>query len=541
MCQLFLFLILVTNPGATEIPQAVKDQVHQKIAEKETPAIVIGYADSTGQTFFAHGVNASGTLDENTIFEIGSITKTFTSLLLALMSQAEELKLDDPIGSLLPNSVTTPKFNDAQITLRQLATHTSSLPRLPQNLSPKNMDNPYADYTVEQLYDSLGQVKPDRSFGSEYAYSNYGVGLLGHLLALRGGKSYEELVKTRICAPLGMTSTTITLDASMQERLIAGHLANGEPTMNWDLPTLAGAGALRSSAADMLRYVKANAAAAQDALGLAMKRTHQQEHQIGENLAIGLGWHLDREFSPLVWHNGGTGGYRSFCGFNSETGTAVVVLTNSPHNMDGIGMHLLEPKKVLPKVTDTIQLSAEQLAEYEGYYELAPEMFIHVFMEGETLFTQITGQPKFALMAESETRFTVRGLPAALNFERGPDGAVTQLVVHQSGRSQPAPLKVGYEPPPQPVAIELPPEVLAEYVGTYQFGPAHVFTLKIEDGVLMAQLTGQPFFPLFAIQKDKFFYKVVPARLSFQRGEEGAISGLTLHQGGMDRPAPRIK
>ncbi len=179
----------------------------------------------------------------DTEFEIGSITKVFTGLLLAEMVERKQVELDEPVARLLGDSFTIPKRDEHEITLVQLATHTSGLPRMPNNFKPKDPLNPYADYTVEQLAEFLAKHKLGREPGKRSSYSNLGMGLLGHALAVKSGKSYEALVRETICQPLGMNDTMITLDAGARKRLAQGHDADGRPAANWDIPALAGAGA----------------------------------------------------------------------------------------------------------------------------------------------------------------------------------------------------------------------------------------------------------------------------------------------------------
>src|SRR5437762_3782146 len=183
---------------------------------------------------FSAGSSGSATpLDGNTVFEIGSITKTFTSALLADMVERGEVKLDDPVSKFLPATVRVPSRGGKQITLLDLATQSSGLPRLPNNLSPKNILNPYADYSVQQLYDFLSHYELTRDIGSQFEYSNLGGGLLGHALSLRAGKSYEALVIERILEPLGMHDTRITLTPEMREHFAVGHSANGTVMPPW--------------------------------------------------------------------------------------------------------------------------------------------------------------------------------------------------------------------------------------------------------------------------------------------------------------------
>ena len=357
------------------------------------------------------------------------------------MVRRGEVKLEDPISKYLPAAVRVPSKNGKQITLLDLATQTSGLPRLPGNMAPKDPKNPYADYSVEQMYDFLSHYELTREIGEKYEYSNLGVGLLGHVLGRRAGVSYEELVTRRILGPLGMKDTAITLSAGMRARLAAGHDAGGEVVPNWDLPTLAGAGALRSTANDMLKFLAANLDAGDGPLSSALRDTHAVRRATGTpELDIGLGWHIFHRFgTDLVWHNGGTGGYHSWMGFIAKKGTGAVVLCNSSSEIDDIGLHLLEPRFPLsqpPKARKEISVEPGLLEACVGEYQLAPTFSITVTREGNALFIQATGQPKLPIYAESETEFFLKAVDAQITFVKE-GGRVTQLVLHQNGRDLP--------------------------------------------------------------------------------------------------------
>jgi CubicO group peptidase (beta-lactamase class C family) len=216
---------------------------------------------------------------DSALLEIGSITKVFTAILLAEMAARGEVNLDDPIRKHLPESVRVPRRGKREITLEDLATHRSGLPRLPANLNPKDMANPYVDYTVEELYSYLSECRLTREPASAYEYSNLGAGLLGHILERVADRPFEELVTERICRRLGMYDTLIRLDSERQRRLTGGHDESGQPARNWDSDTLAGAGALRSTGRDMLVFLAANLGASGlepgDPLALAIDRCQQ--------------------------------------------------------------------------------------------------------------------------------------------------------------------------------------------------------------------------------------------------------------------------
>ncbi len=409
--------------------------------------IVVGLIDPSGKrTVVSVGSAGEGTtraLDANTVFEIGSVTKVFTSTLLADMVRRGEVSLDDPVAKLLPSSVRVPSKDGRDITLLSLATHTSGLPRMPGNFTPKDAGNPYADYTVEQLYQFLGAIQLTRPVGETYEYSNLGAGLLGHALATKLGKSYEAALADRVLSPLGMKDTAITLPAALRSRMSVGHTAGGDVTPDWDLPTLAGAGALRSTVNDMLTFLAANLGSAPPAIRADLESTHTPRHDTGKTGQIGLGWHIRSGTDvEVVWHNGGTGGFHSFAAFDKKRRTAVVVLHNSAASIDDIGFHLLDAQfsltaaKPPAKPRVVIRVAAATLESYVGAYALAPTFVMTVTREGEQLFLQATGQPRFPMFAETETRFFLKVVDAQITFVKDEAGKVIELVLHQGGRDQ---------------------------------------------------------------------------------------------------------
>jgi D-alanyl-D-alanine-carboxypeptidase/D-alanyl-D-alanine-endopeptidase len=292
-----------------------------------------------------------------TLFEIGSITKVFTGILLAEMAARGEVRLEQPVAELLPRDVVVPSRNGRQIRLVDLSTHSSGLPRMPDNFTPGDSGNPYVDYTVAQLYDFLRRHELRRDVGVESEYSNVGVGLLGHALARRAGTSYEALVTTRVLEPLRMTSTKITLSPADVARLAPGHNARGRQVPNWDLAeAFAGAGALRSNVDDMLSFLAANLTPPPETstLGRAIRSAQNAHFKGAGGRTGGLGWGrslLKRERHVLT-HSGGTGGYNTFVGVDPERRLGVVVLSNhipvvlsdQLPPVTRIGLHLLDAR-----------------------------------------------------------------------------------------------------------------------------------------------------------------------------------------------------
>ena len=406
---------------------------------KTNQSIVVAVIDKTGIRFTSYGKTsrASGAKDsdENTIFEIGSITKVFTGTLLAEAVRRGEVKIDDPISKYLPPTVKTPTRGGKEITLLDLATQSSGLPRMPTNFAPKNPQNPYADYTVEQMYGFLSKYELPRLPGAKYEYSNLGMGLLGHILSLRAKMSYEDLVKTRILIPLKMKDTSIALSPAQKMRTAQGFDESDEEISLWDLPTLAGAGALRSTAKDMAKFIAANLNLEKSSLAPDFAAAQKPQREAANNsMKIGLAWHiLQKPDEEIVWHNGGTGGFRSFIGFIRDQKRGVVVLTNSFNSIDDIGMHILDERLPLTKIKPFLLVNEKVLDEYVGKYEFAPNDFLFITRNGDKLFAQGSDQFRFRIFAEPGDKFYNTALSVQMTFNRAEDAKVKSVTVHQNG------------------------------------------------------------------------------------------------------------
>ncbi len=438
-------LLLTAHPVCAQ-PEPLADvEIKQRLAKfigpkKKTPGVAVGLIDGRGGsrilTAGKFDTKDTNSITGDTIFEIGSITKVFTATVLEGMVDHGELKLDDPIGKFLPSSVRTPSRNGKEITLLDLATQSSGLPRLPDNMSvlQRLSSNPYKDYGPKQMYEFLSGYKLKRDIGSKYEYSNLGVGLLGHILELKAGTNYEALVIDRICRPLKMESTGVTLSPSLKSRLAPGHDAGGEIVDNWDFQALAGAGALRSSVNDMLKFLAANMGVARTSLNDTLSRCQEPRRDIESGRKIGLAWHINTD--GVIWHNGGTGGYRSFLGFSKKTGRGVVVLANSTAaDTDGLGLTILGPAAI-----HTItRFDPPAFDQYAGKYQLAPGVIITISREAEHFFAQLTGQDRFEIFPESQADFFFKVVDAQLTFHKDGAGKITHLVLHQNGLDQKAP------------------------------------------------------------------------------------------------------
>ena len=442
-----LGLLASSAPGqAGPLPpdSVIRAILKARVDARMSAGIVVGVIDPTGARRVV-SFGSSGTsrpLDGNSVFEIASITKTFTAAVLADMATHHELSIDDDVNHFLPGTMKAPGRSGRQITLLDLATHSSGLPPYPTNFGPHDPANPFVDYTADQLAAFLPNYTLPRDIGSRYEYSNLGVGLLGYALTHAAGNDLETLYRRRLLEPLKMYDTRVTPSVSMRERLALGHNLGGEVVPNWDTGLLAGAFALKSTAADMLTWIGANLAADVESniplLALSLHTTHVSRRPTTiPATTVGLAWHIvTRNGHVIVWHNGKSGGYSSFAGFDASSRVGVVVLSNSAASIDDIGFHLLLPASPLIPVVPArgeIPLTPAVLDRYVGEYELIPTLHIVVTREGSQLFLQATGQGRLPVFASSEGEFFYKSVDAQVSFEVDASSRTTALVLHQNG------------------------------------------------------------------------------------------------------------
>ena len=349
-----------------EITDQIKALINDRVDKNKTnAAIAIGFIDPNGTQFYGHGRmsnSSNATVDVNTVFSIGSTTKVFTTTLLADMVNKGLVKLDDPIEKYLPSNVTVPQYNGHKITIEDLATHASGLPEFPDNYCPsfnlektggqdsiqyrKNLTNCTKNYTFDQFHQALSSFPLSREPGSKVEYSTFGIGLLGHILALKSNmSSFDELLDHNILDVLGMNDTSFGLSESQKSRLAVEHFTGQElPTLNMSSPIAPG-GALHSTVSDMLKFLSANIGLIKTELDDAMQESHFIRLSTGQllpnnlqasdknniGLYVGLGWFITTNFGhEVIWHNGATvGGYNAYMAFNPTTERGIVILCST--------------------------------------------------------------------------------------------------------------------------------------------------------------------------------------------------------------------
>ena len=417
-----------------EVPEDVRAEIRFRVDSGYNMSIVVGVVNAGGATYYSYGTTSAGSgvvPTEDTVFEIGSITKAFTTLMLVELAARGEISLEDTIGDHLPPAA-LPRDGGGSISLTELATHTAGLPRLPDNLHLSDRDRPYAGYTVADLYRYMSRFTPPPS-DSRYSYSNVGYGLLGHILERRAGQSYGELVSSLVTGELGMSDTGIEPTADMRSRIAEGHSGVVE-TPRWENTTLAGAGRLLSTARDMVTFLSANIGLRETALRDAMRRTHEPRRPTGErDVQIALGWHVktvgDRQ---IVWHDGGTGGYSSYAGFLRDGGVGVVVLSNSSESVNDVGVHLLAPDVPMETLPAPAQIDPTALERYVSSYEFGSAGTMEIRLKHGHLTAAFESEPEATLYPRGRHGFYYRVADARITFVEDAEGGISGLILHQA-------------------------------------------------------------------------------------------------------------
>ena len=516
----------------------------------QTRLALVQQAGDTSATLVATGLPVTG---PQPLFEIGSVTKVFTGLLLAQAVEKGELDLDDSLAKRLPR-ITIDSPGVAAITLRQLVAHTSCLPRAPAGVDERmSQGNPYGGFSRTDLWQTLATLK----LGSAAlpkppcpaAYSNFGMGLLGELLSEHYGKPWHQLVRDNITAPLGMIDTVQHLDADGLDRAprMAQGYNNRALVPSWGFQALAGAGALRSTAADMLVFSRAIMAGRNGPLGKAAERLLTP---LGEFRGSPIGYALFMRGPPerrVYWHDGLTGGYRTLWMIAPASNEAVIVLASNSHAPTGLAQVSITAHHYPPIGKANASVSVK-LEDYQGVFKVDEARSVVVRVQNGVLARRITGggyRPMASAGGDSfvDTDYGVQydfvrnnGVgTGAMNGEFKRD--VKSLVFTQGG--------AGFTAVKTDAALpelgDLPPQRINDYLGRFRrerLGRLPLdFEITAEGGQLWARSTNWPRYPVFPVQAepDRFYYEAVNAALEFERDASGKVVGLALFEGGVNR------
>lgn len=509
------------------------------VADGRIAAASVAHVDRAEVQFRHRGRRTSDDAtppDARTQYQIGSITKVFTHLLLAEMREIGAVDLTTRIDALIPAPFVPRNPDVAGIPLGALATHTSGLPRLPPNLDPGNPADPYAGYDAATLYAGLAMAREGQPLGTSYAYSNFGVGALGHLLGRADRSTYADAVTKHVIVPLRLQQTGFAPGDNA-----AVPVVGGAPVSAWRFDdALAGAGALWGSVEDLARLIQAQLGTHEHALRHALADDTEVVVESAGTFAVTRVWHVAGSAAqPIYWHNGGTAGFHSFVGWRPDQGRGVAILVSGDADPTAIGLQVLghvATAAVAPKIDRSIL----------GQYRLSPQFGIGVHVLEGALVAQATAQPPLALHRVDDAHYAIGDVDASIRFVRE-QGRIVALELLQGGRVQRgervadvAEADVGAAKAPmarREIAIDA--AQLDDYLGRFVLAPGAEFTVRRGDAGLEVQLSGQPFFPVFASAADRFFYRVVDAELQFERDAAGKVIALVLHQGGIEQRATR--
>lgn len=431
--------------GDREIAKLVRFRIDK---QRRATSAVVGVMRPSGRSIIAyqskrgpHAVEPGG----DTIFEIASLTKVFTALLLADAVTRGDVRLDDPLAAFVPMGVKVPEFSGRAITLVDLATHTSGLPLRPNNLyAAPDAPNKYAGYTLNQLYAGLPEYRLANAPGAQFVYSNLAFALLGHALARQAGEPFPDLLRRRVTAPLGLSDTRFDDDPAAAARRAQGHDMDLKPIGPTGNGALDPAGELRSTANDLLRLLDLflSGAGPGDLPQAARLMLTVDRPGDGGDTRMMLGWRRTvAHGETYYWSHGSSDGSRTFMGFNPARGVAVVALADaaSGGGLDDIAWRVLDPMesvdlKVVPRPR-TVELPPAAVDRVLGTYRYAPDDEMTI-TRGVTGLIVTSGPGQFLIQPQSRTRFFAKaGGDVYLDFPGPASKPADRMVLHQNGKS----------------------------------------------------------------------------------------------------------
>ncbi|HEX5244756.1 MAG TPA: serine hydrolase [Tepidisphaeraceae bacterium] len=431
---------------------SVEDAAKPLLENRTVDGLSIGYieGDRSGIVHLGRANQSGEKPNGQTVYELGSISKLFTSLLLADATLRGEVNIYTAAN--VPNAarIRLPSRDGRSIKWIDLSTHRSGLPRLPTNLSPADPGNPYRDYDSKKAAEFLNSYKLPRTPGKAQEYSNLGVSVLGYLLAQKIGKPYQQLLRERIAMPLKMTDCTVALSSDQTKRLATPHAQFGSPTSPWTFADMPGAGEVHATIRDMMSFAKAQLDPPDGTIGEAIELGWKQQTEADESgPAMGLAWMIAGD-GQTRWHNGQTGGFTSAIFINRKQKCAIVILcnTSATGKADELAMQLLmkaaggeakgESTAASDPNADKLPIDAKLRSRLAGRYQLAPDFIFTVSDRDGHLMVAITHQPTQEVFPDSPTQWSYRAVKATLEFKLPKTGSATSLILHQNGVEQTA-------------------------------------------------------------------------------------------------------
>ena len=534
-----LLLLLLASPCFAQEAARMEEVVQSYVRDKTfmgTVLVARGSEVILNKGYGSANLEWDVANSPSTKFRLGSITKQFTAASILLLEERGRLSLTDPIKKYVPDA---PAAWDP-ITIHHLLTHTSGIPNftaLPTYRSLKLEETPVAS-TIQTLRDKPLDFTP----GERMSYSNSGYLVLGYVIERVTGGSYEKFVTDNIFTPLGMKDSGYDSNTALIPHRAAGYMPSGNGPVNAGYIHMSiphAAGALYSTTGDLLRWEQGLFGGKVVSAGSLAKMTTPFKGDYGLGVVV-----QTAGGRKVIQHGGGIDGFNTFLAYYPDTRVTVAVLAN---------INGQTPNQIATKLADlahggvvqltserkAVELPAKSLSKYVGTYSVAPGVDMLIRLAGDQLTTQLTGQPQLPIFAESATRFFLKAVDAQVEFFLDAGGEVTHAVMYQNGRERKVTRTSGtvVEPAPRKEAT-VPAATLARYVGTYQMPGGAELAVTLNGSQLLAQLTGQPAFPIFPESDTLFFYKVVEATLEFQ-ADGGSVKAVRLRQGAIDTVAPK--
>lgn len=469
-----------------------------------------------------------------TKFRIGSVTKQFTAASILLLAERGKLSIDDALGKFIPSAPETWK----PVTLRQLLSHTGGIPSFTDE--PDYAANRLRPDTPAQTMAHVAAKPLEFTPGENYKYSNTGYVLLGWIVEIASGQSYETFLRENIFQPLGMNDSGYDSNTAVIPQRAAGYVPGPKGPTNApyiDMHVPYAAGAIYSTPADLLRWTQALFGGKV----LSAASLEQMTTPVKNNYAFALAVATDKG-RKVVSHNGGIEGFNAQLNYYPESKVTVVALANvngpaATELAHDLAALTFGETVTLPSERQAIDLPVAVLQKYVGVYQLNRGITNTIRLADGRLTTQLTGQGQLPIFPESEKVFFLKVVDAQVEFVTDEQGRVTELLQHQGGRTQKAPRISDTVVERQ--AISLPRTTLETYVGTYEIRPGRGLTVTLEGDQLMGQPTGAPKMPLFAEAEGKFFFKAADAQVEFVKDAAGTLTHALLRRGGHETKAVR--
>jgi CubicO group peptidase (beta-lactamase class C family) len=525
------------------LPDGYRQALEHGVQTGIYQTVAVGWIDSKdrGTWFF-------GPAQASSAFEIGATTEIFTGLLLAQAAYEGKLRLQIPIRELLPADFPLADPAVGEITLDALATHHAGLPAVPPNLLPGKVDDPYADYSEQDLRAFLASYRLP-VLSPSYSYSTLDAGLLGYLLGRSYARNYTKLLSDKILLPLGLKHTGFDDSAA----LLGGH-ARGEPAAHWHFSALAGSAGLRSTVDDLLDFLQVNLRPGDSPFRAALLLARQPRVRSSAQ-EIGLGWNIvevntsesgadkvsaDAQTWPLVWRASSTAGFSTFMGFRTDRQQALVLLGNTDADLSTLGMAWLRgdmPPSLPSPVAATP--TTEQLSAYPGLYQVRSGIDIIIRQRDGHLTAQLSGQPAAQLHADGEDVFDASADGLGISFQREA-GKVTNLLLNRGGVNFVAQRLSERAPHVVRVPMAVDAKALPDYAGDYRLDTNTLARIAVHADKLSLQLTGRAPVPLLAFAKERFVGDDESCELVFERDAAGKITAVRIDFAGTPRDATRM-